>query len=811
MKNFLIIFFCAFSVIVNAQITGASKIKATTASGIVTTTISNLSGTIFIKDYSPAGDGVTDDSIPFYNAVSYANANNIKLILLEGKSYKVSGLYNPFGVEFIGGGKILKDTIQLNNYTDRSKVFFGIEYLSHFHKLLIATTPVKSIFGGDSTTEEGGLDSSSTSLNFVPQTQRILQLLAGVTISNKNAGHSGKTSTDWVNTYLNQDSAYLPDLYVIKYGINDPYLGGNITTFENNIENGLKRLRSWKSDSLLSIVLMTPNSTSESSSNRDERWHESINLVLRSLARKYRCAFFDTYGLAKDSRNAYNYMDKQINGSIHPQGVMDTWIASELVNQILPLGLRSQTQINLSNYAKTTNISGASVDKNAADLPATYPTTDISVYRSSNAANNGFLLTFKTVDSSLLQLNYAYNTNASPKFRYGSYKNSVNSWSGWNTDNIETNASDRSLSDLPTAFVTSTSGALAINRASTFPSNGAVITIPEIQGMALQLNYSYLNSNALYYRAGWQTTWNSFEKILSNVNLSSTPLNLSTGAITDSLVTSSSGNLTKNTLGNLNFTNNIYGAGNSYQSQIGKQYLSYISDTLVGTTYLNRNSVNDYGYVGFYKNGTAQTYNINYYNLLSYDISEKTQYNGLGVTTNVNKASKTTGTTFYQYSNSVGLNLYDVNNNAGTVSFDSLNLSLKGANNLAYNIKADSLIVKPLTGINFQGVKYAADYSTNYTTRSLVDKAYVDAKFSNTTFTTYNSAIASGTETTIAITVTGLTTSGEVSSSFSGTKPQGLIVMPVEKSANTVTFHLYNATGASITPNITLSATVLKY
>ena len=75
----------------------------------------------------------------------------------------------------------------------------------------------------------------------------------------------------------------------------------------------------------LTIILMTPNATSTDLSFRNESWHESINQIIRDLARKYKCVFLDTYRYLQDVRNV-PFMDIIGDGHIHPLDMMNIWI-----------------------------------------------------------------------------------------------------------------------------------------------------------------------------------------------------------------------------------------------------------------------------------------------------------------------------------------------------------------------------------------------------------------------------------------------------------------------------------------------------
>ncbi|EJU1042914.1 hypothetical protein N4F64_002968, partial [Escherichia coli] len=82
------------------------------------------------------------------------------------------------------------------------------------------------------------------------------------------------------------------DLIVLRWGINDPYYGYTLDQVKDALDRGLSKLRNNKSVSQQSIIIMSPNSTSDTPNGRDEKWYEQLTAVLRAKAKQYKCMFF---------------------------------------------------------------------------------------------------------------------------------------------------------------------------------------------------------------------------------------------------------------------------------------------------------------------------------------------------------------------------------------------------------------------------------------------------------------------------------------------------------------------------------------
>lgn len=247
---------------------------------------------------------------------------------------------------------------------------FGQEYLSAFHKKLLTNTTTKLIFSGDSTTFGFSDDPGFTIDALI---QGLVQKI-GLSVTTINSGQSGKETNDWLTTYLSGDLSQNPDVYILRWGLNDPYCGRDSSFFEKTLRVGLANIRASRPLSSLSIILMTPNSTNDTFYGRDRNWHEIINPIVRKAARDYQCCFIDTFMLLNDSDHASDWMDAPYSNNIHihPLDVMNTWISSIIFEVLIPIYFRNKfTQMviptllnNWANYGSTNASAGYYKDSN---------------------------------------------------------------------------------------------------------------------------------------------------------------------------------------------------------------------------------------------------------------------------------------------------------------------------------------------------------------------------------------------------------------------------------------------------------------
>lgn len=310
-------------------------------------------------EFNAAGDGATDDTAEVQAAI-----NAGRDVYLRG-DYRVTSLSNPLGTEYRGPGRLLKAITggdqQLNTRADEGQHAFGFEYLYALtNKLFNGDLNTVFVCSGDSTVAGDG---TTAPWAFV-QALASAAYHKGHLISFTNSGHSGKDTSEWVSTYLAADLALNPDCYLVRWGINDPFNGRTIAQYAASLDAGLTTARAARGVDQMTIILMVPNSTSDTPNDRDERWYEQARLVCRAMARKHKCFLFDTYATFQDSRDAAGrWMDNPFadGRAIHPANLMNSWIASHLSDYLFPELLRPRLA-NGSNYSK-----------NASALPSTYP------------------------------------------------------------------------------------------------------------------------------------------------------------------------------------------------------------------------------------------------------------------------------------------------------------------------------------------------------------------------------------------------------------------------------------------------------
>lgn len=287
------------------------------------------------EDFGAAGDGSTDDTTALSDAI--AASDDLRLV----GDYLVTALSNEYGVPLRGQGRILTAVTgglrQINSDADDYQHMFGQEYLYAFHTKLMAGASASMIFSGDSTTY-GGTGQATT-----PWLIHELVLRMGTQRGHKltatNAGHPNKTTAQWVSTYLTGDLSSAPDLYVVRWGINDPNYGMSVSDFNTALRAGLAQCRSSYGVDDMSILLMVPNNINDTPDGRDQKWVEAIRPIVRQAARDYMCACIDTYAIWHDVNNGTGMWTDNLFGdgrSLHPMNVLNGSITSFMSNFLFP-------------------------------------------------------------------------------------------------------------------------------------------------------------------------------------------------------------------------------------------------------------------------------------------------------------------------------------------------------------------------------------------------------------------------------------------------------------------------------------------
>lgn len=371
-----------------------------------------------VLEHGLIGNGVKDDTVALQKLIDLAISEGRKAIFFphtkSGGKYFVTTLTNANQVMFFGdnsyfvggyNGSIrqlgdLATNAQLADISKYAKYVWGMEYLAFYHKKLIINAVVKLIFSGDSTTFGVGITDPNFLLDALSKS---FLLRCGISsVTSINAGHSSKLTSDWLNTYLAEDMAQNPDLYVVRWGFNDGSLpvGTRLGDFTTALRQGLATIRASKTADQMSIILMMPNSANDDAFGRNATWFETILPVVKQAARDFQCCFIDTYTYLLDSANVLWQDTPMSDGArIHPLNVGNAWIISLMAEALIPTSIR--------NYG-VTNVPSSTLSKTSADAPSTYP-FGYSCYRTDGSAPlNGEYFTSRSYDNILIQINSGY-------------------------------------------------------------------------------------------------------------------------------------------------------------------------------------------------------------------------------------------------------------------------------------------------------------------------------------------------------------------------------------------------------------------
>lgn len=276
--------------------------------------------------------GVADNStaVNVYIASQVGSGiGSSQALFLPPGSFFTPTLSNVDGVPFSGPGSLLKPETQWSTNSSAAvvsstkaqqssyaytapRLMFGQEYLAHWMTLAEANSAIAFRCSGDSTTA-----GNNTTGNFAPcalfAQSAITRGLTGVTAT--NAGQSGKDTADWLSTYLATDLAASPDVYVVRWGINDSYFGLTVAQTIANIRTGLSRIRpalsmdcpvgttctgSFSTDQM-TVILQMPSSTNDNPNGRSPTYYEQLRNGYAQAARDFHCAFIDLYGAMPDN------------------------------------------------------------------------------------------------------------------------------------------------------------------------------------------------------------------------------------------------------------------------------------------------------------------------------------------------------------------------------------------------------------------------------------------------------------------------------------------------------------------------------
>ena len=468
--------------------------------------------------FGAIGDNSTNDTTPVADALA------VRKELYLDKDFKVTSFVNKFGVPILGPGRIFKAITggdqQLNSYADVGQHIFGQEYIHHWAKKLRTRSSGTSVIGylsGDSTTDGAAADTE-----YKPA--KLLQDLCNADgipdVTWINGGVSGSSIDDWL-TNLTTYKAIAKDVWIIRHGINSPPLGHTVSQFLDKLRTGLTSIRADKTTDQLTIILMTPNSVSDTPNGRDEKYFEQINQGVKTLAREFECSFIDTYALWPDSRGAAGlWMDAPYSPTspeiaVHPTNDFNTWIYSKVYDFLVPTAMKMRL-----GFGPVPNVPGSARTPLASDLPSTY-TSGFSMGRA--LASNGFPLEgsytmFKHADNIVTQINTPFQSANQDKAPYVRYNvNAGNTWGRWISMGVQTVLAAETTPAASTAYTSYPVGVSTwtVLASGGWPVDGQMTSTKNADGYTFQRIVSNKQANyqehvrSTYYD-GSTTSWTPF-------------------------------------------------------------------------------------------------------------------------------------------------------------------------------------------------------------------------------------------------------------------------------------------------------------
>jgi hypothetical protein len=264
---------------------------------------------------------------------------------------------------------------QISDNAKYGKYVWGLEYLTYYVNKLILNSIIKIIFSGDSTTFGVGITNSAYLLNELAKA--FLNKCGYYNVTSINAGHSSMLTSSWQGTYLAEDMAQNPDLYVVRWGFNDGSLpvDTRLDTFTNALRGGLATLRAAKTADQMSVILMTPNAANDDAFGRNAAWFEAVLPVVKQAAKDFHCCFVDTYSYMMDSANVLWQDTPMGDGGIsriHPLEAGNARIVSLLSEPLVPTVLR--------NYANSESFKNLPLSNSWANLGSSNATAQYLKY-----------------------------------------------------------------------------------------------------------------------------------------------------------------------------------------------------------------------------------------------------------------------------------------------------------------------------------------------------------------------------------------------------------------------------------------------
>lgn len=415
------------SQIATQTLTVATALTQSGTGAVARTAQDKFQETISVKDFGAVADGTTNDATANANAVAAVPDYYGKVAVPTNSYIGTARMAITRGIRVTGPGSLVyTPSATLGNRVQqpagRDGLVWGAEYLYQWLAKISAGTAVTVRLSGDSTTASG----------YSTQLQSMLAQVPSCTVT--LAGFSGKSSADWISTYLANDVTAANTVLVWHWGMNDGATGvGSPTTlaqFETNLRSGLTTYRASVPIGTGGIILMTPNASSDGTNSRDELRNEKIRQIIRNAAEDFQCAYFDTYGLYQDGYVGIgSWLDNPYADGlrgIHPQTAFSQAIAGEVFKLLVPEGIRT-----LAIGYGVVNANGYGSGALPTDAMSTYP-LGVSIRRAQLTNGwplDGFVVTARENANSICctQTLFSYNVDATQMVRsYGS-----GAWFAW--------------------------------------------------------------------------------------------------------------------------------------------------------------------------------------------------------------------------------------------------------------------------------------------------------------------------------------------------------------------------------------------
>lgn len=396
--------------------------------GLATKRTSSTIDFVSLEDFGGVGDGVTSDQ----DAYDDARADGRPIQLVAGKTYLVTDPSNSDGIPLIGQGKLVTAVTgglrQRNSYADSTRIAWGHEYLDRpFQFMNLGQNSSSGTFRvhlfGDSTVE-GGYGEYQT-------VQAVISAaLKRAGIPNHTITNHGAAGTDWSDLDLSGTIGTTVGLIIIKYNINDA--GNGLANTITNIRTELAATRAATNGGVgtTPILIVSGSGTSDSPNNRDERWYESLNGVVRQAARDYQCAFFDGYAFMRDARGAAGiWLDNPYadGRAIHPINGTNARFWGAVMDEFFPpYALAAYANNLFTNEGATTSSVAVSVAPNNFNY-------GLAHYRATTANSwpiDGTVINARNADGPSLQLLFGYGTDSN-RVMTRTAATAGNTWNQW--------------------------------------------------------------------------------------------------------------------------------------------------------------------------------------------------------------------------------------------------------------------------------------------------------------------------------------------------------------------------------------------